>query len=91
LKQESDSLIATCPNCFKVFEKPSGLPTPVTGNWVCSSKCRDKLEPPQLDQLGLERAVKKKTLIDEEIRHQLALRKKAESVDLEFDYHYNDA
>lgn len=91
LNQESDNLIATCPNCFRVFEKPNGLPTSGTGKWVCGSKCKDKLDPPQQDLPGLDKAVKKKALIEEEIRHQQALRKKAEFVDLEFDYNYNDA
>lgn len=37
------------------------------------------------------RAMKKKQLMEEEIRHQLARRQATASVDLEFDYHYNDA
>lgn len=82
-------MVGTCEICYQVFEKPKGIPSLGTNNWVCSEKCKTQVKPratqDEVLEINFESNLKKQA----EIEYQNVIRQQAEDVDLDFNYKYN--
>lgn len=82
-------ILGTCEVCFKVFLKPTGVPSLGSLGWVCSDNCKSKIKPILTQDEVLEVNLESNLRIKDEIDYQTSIHKQGEDVDLDFNYKYN--
>lgn len=89
LNKEVDNLLQTCQVCFKLFEKYTGVPNPKSGHWVCSLNCRQNYKTNDILETNVMNLLEAEDRRAKEIQHQQQRKEAQDTVDLQFDYSYN--
>jgi hypothetical protein len=89
MEAEVERVLAACEVCFKLFEKPKGIPAHGGMKWVCSENCRAKTAPEITENEMLKDQIMKKMRKEEELIYQKQRQEQMKEIDLDFEYNYN--